>query len=68
MFVLIPPAMALAPAPFPRRVQFATLVLGLPAVASVAVNGFVQLMLGMLDAPLASIIIIVGMHARHRRE
>ena len=53
--VLIPPAMMFAPAAFTRRVQFAALVLGLPAVAAVPLDGFMQFMIPMSNAPLASL-------------
>jgi hypothetical protein len=53
MLMLIPPPMMLAPAPFPRLVQFVTLVIGLGTVPSVALNGFVEFMVGVLNTPLA---------------
>jgi hypothetical protein len=36
-------------------VQFATLVIGLPAVSSVALDGLVEFMLGMSYSPLAAV-------------
>jgi hypothetical protein len=53
MFVFIPPPMMFAPASFPRFMQLAPLVFGLPAFATVALDSFVQFMLGMRDAPVA---------------
>ena len=53
--VLVPPAMMFAPAAFARFVQFAALVLGLAAVAAVALDGFMQFMILMSNAPLASL-------------
>jgi len=65
--VLIPPAMMFAPAAFTRRVQFAALVLGLPAVAAVALDGFMQFMILMSNAPLASLHAL-SLHARPSHE
>jgi hypothetical protein len=55
VFVLIPPAVLLAPATFSRRVQFTTFVIGLPAVASMALDGLVEIMLGMSHPALAAV-------------
>jgi len=55
VLVLIPPAMMFAPAPFARLVQFAALVVGLAAVAAVVLNGFMQFMIRMRNALLASL-------------
>jgi hypothetical protein len=55
MLVLIPPAMMFAPAPFARLMQFAPLVVGLTAVSTVALDGFVQFMIPMRNAPLATL-------------
>lgn len=62
--VLIPPAMMLAPAAFPRLVQFVPFVVGLPAIASVVLNCFVQLVFCMRNAALA-LFFTLRMHARH---
>jgi hypothetical protein len=64
MLVLIPPAMLLPPAALARFVQFAALVVGLAAVAPVAFDGFVQLVLGMSDATLAAVDVF-GVRSRH---
>jgi hypothetical protein len=56
VLVFIPPLMAFAPAALPRLVQFATLVVCLSAVASVALDGFVQVMLRVLDAALTPLL------------
>src|SRR5579859_248498 len=53
MLVLVPPPMMFAPAPFAGLVQFATLVVGLAAVAAVALDGFMQFVVGVRNAPLA---------------
>jgi hypothetical protein len=53
MFILAPPAMMLTPAALARFVEFVTLVLGPPAVASVALDGLMQLMVGVCDPSLA---------------
>jgi hypothetical protein len=67
MLVLIPPAMLLPPAALARFVQFAALVVGLAAVAPVAFDGFVQLVLGMSDATLAAVDVF-GVRSRHCAE
>ncbi len=67
MFVFIPPLMALAPTSFAGLVQFAALVIGLTAVASVTHNGLVQLMLSVNDTPLASVEVFC-MNAWNRSE
>ena len=64
MLVFIPPPVLLAPATFAGFVQLAALMISLSAVASVLLDGLVKLMLGMLDAPLASVGIF-GMSTRH---
>jgi hypothetical protein len=55
VFVLIPPAVLLAPATFSHRVQFATFMIGLAAVASMALDGLVEIMLGMSHPALAAV-------------
>jgi hypothetical protein len=55
VLVFIPPSVTLAPAALPCRMQFATLVIRLPAVPSVVLDGFVQVMLSMLHAALAPV-------------
>jgi hypothetical protein len=55
VLVFIPPLMPLAPAMFPCRVQFTTLVICLSAVASVFFDCFVELMLRVDDPALASV-------------
>src|SRR5579864_4234951 len=67
MIVLIPPAMMFAPAPFARLVQFATLAVGLAAVAAVVLNGFMQFMIRMRNAPLAALHAL-GLRARPSHE
>ena len=55
--IFIPPTMAFAPAALPRLTQFMTPVVGLPAVPSVALGSFVQLVVGPGDAALAIVTI-----------
>ena len=55
VLVFIPPLMALAPAMFPCRVQFTTLVICLSAVAPVFFDCFVEFMLRVDDPALASV-------------
>ena len=62
--MLVPPLLALLPAPLPRGTQFSALVIGLPAVATVALNSSMKVMLRMLDPPLAAVIAL-GMKPRH---
>jgi hypothetical protein len=64
VFVLVPPAMLLAPATLSRRVQLATLVIGLAAVAAMALDGLVEFVLGVSDAALAAVD-IVRLQSRH---
>ena len=47
VLMLVPPAMTLAPATLPSRVQFAAFVVGLGAVAAMFPDGFVKLMIGV---------------------
>jgi hypothetical protein len=65
VLVFVPPAMLFAPAALARRVQFATLVIGLAAVASVMLDGFVEFVLFMGDAALAAVHVL-GMQSRRR--
>ncbi len=55
VLVLIPPAMLLAPATLSHLVQFSPLVLRLPAIASVVLNGLVKLMFGMGNSTPAAV-------------
>src|SRR5260370_36489942 len=65
--VFIPPAMPLVPAAFPRLVQFVPRMIRLPAVPSVILDGFVQPMIRLGDAPLA-LIVVVGRRSGCSRE
>lgn len=58
--VHLPPAMALAPAVLACLPQFAPFVIGLSAVTSMMFDGFMQLMVGMLDAALASLVNVLS--------
>jgi hypothetical protein len=53
--VFIPPLIPFAPATLPRRVQFTTLVICLPAIAPVFFDCFVEFMLRADDPALASV-------------
>jgi hypothetical protein len=55
-FVLIPPAVMVAPTLFPSFMQFAAFVIGLLAVAAVMFYRFMQFVLGMLDSSLAALV------------
>ena len=55
VFVLIPPAVLLAPATFSRIAQFTALVICLPAVATMPLDGLVEFMLGVGDPALAAV-------------
>jgi hypothetical protein len=56
MAVLIPPAMAFVPASFAGFVQFMPRMLGLPAVPAVVFRSFMQLVVCLGNAPLASVV------------
>jgi hypothetical protein len=64
VLVLIPPAMLLAPAALAGFVQFPTLVVGLPAVASVFLDSFVEFMLGVSHSTLTAVDVF-RMHSRY---
>jgi hypothetical protein len=64
--ILVPPLRALFPAALPYLAQFIAPVLCLPAVVSVVLDGFVELVVRLGGAPLA--IVIVGGGARHTYE
>jgi hypothetical protein len=55
VLVFVPPLMALAPASLARNVQFAALVISLPAAASMVFNSFVQVVFGVSNALLAAV-------------
>src|SRR4029077_14765797 len=57
MLVFIPPTMSAAPAIFARLVQFMASVVRLPALTPMTLDGFVKMMIGPGDAPLASVVI-----------
>jgi hypothetical protein len=58
MLMLIPPLVALSPAPLAGFVQFVAPVIRLPAVRSVVLDSFMQFVFGMRGAPGA--IVLVG--------
>jgi len=62
MSVFIPPFVVSFPAAFPFFVQFMAPMLGLVALVSVMLNGFVQFVVHMRDATLA--IGVVGVQTR----
>ena len=53
--VFVPPAMLLAPATLASFVQFATLVIGLPAVAAMFLDGLVEFVVGVSDSTLTAV-------------
>ena len=55
VLVFIPPAMLLAPATLASFVQFATLVIGLPAVAAMFLDGLVEFVVGVSDSTLTAV-------------
>jgi hypothetical protein len=65
VFVLIPPAVPLAPAAFSRVAQFTALVICLPAVATMSLDGLVEFMLGVRDPALAAVNVFC-VKSRHR--
>ena len=65
--VFIPPTMPLIPAAFPRLAQFVPRVLGLPAFPSVMLRGFVEPVVRLGNAPLATIIVFGGRSRRSRK-
>jgi hypothetical protein len=58
--VFVPPTVPLAPAAFARLVKFVTRMVRLPAVPAVIFDSFVQPMVRLGDAALATIIVIGG--------
>ena len=48
--ILVPPAMSLSPAAFPRLVQIVARAVRLPAVPAVMLHGFVESVVGFGDA------------------
>ncbi len=66
MPVFIPPFVAVLPAAFPCFVQFMAPALGLLALVSVMLNGFMQLVIHTHDATLA--IVVVSVQARSASE
>jgi hypothetical protein len=57
MLMLVPPSVTLTPATLARRVQFATLAVGLSAVTSVTFDGLMEIMLCVNDSPLAAVVV-----------
>ena len=58
--VFVPPPMVLAPAAFAGFPQLMARVIRLPAIPAMMLNGFVQLAVGFVDAPLAMIVVVSG--------
>ncbi len=65
--VFIPPTMALSPAAFPRLMQFMPRMVRLPAVPTMMLDGFMQLVICLGDAPLAPVVVIVASECAWRR-
>ncbi|PYU01367.1 MAG: hypothetical protein DMG38_03630 [Acidobacteria bacterium] len=57
--VFLPPTMMLVPAALARFMQFVTSVTGLPAVPAMMLDGFVQFVVGLDDAPLTTSVVVV---------
>jgi hypothetical protein len=57
MLVFIPPTMSAVPAILARLVQFMASVVRLPALTPMTLDGFVKMMIGPRNAPLASVVI-----------
>jgi hypothetical protein len=55
VFVFVPPPMLFAPATLARLMQLPPFVVGLPAMASVALNRLVQFVFGVFNATLAAV-------------
>ena len=66
LIVFVPPPVILTPAPFPSLVQLSTLVICLGAVAAVFLDCLVQFVFSVLDAALASFV-VVSMKPGYRR-
>jgi hypothetical protein len=64
--VFVPPTMSLVPAAFPRFAQFVPRMVRLPAVPAVIFDSFVQPVVRLGDAALATIIVIGGCPRRSR--
>jgi hypothetical protein len=57
MLVFIPPTMSAVPTILARLVQFMASVVRLPALTPMTLDGFVKMMIGPRNAPLASVVI-----------
>jgi len=55
--MFVPPPVTFAPATLARGVQFTAFVIGLGAVASMSLDGAMEIMLGMSDPALASVVV-----------
>ncbi len=67
--VFIPPTMPLSPAAFPRLVQLVPRVIRLSALPAMMLDRFMQLVICLGDASLASVVVIVASEcARCRTE
>ena len=58
--IFIPPTVPPAPAVFPCFMQVVARMICLPAVPAVVLDGFVQFVVGLSDAPLAIAIFVCG--------
>ncbi len=69
VLVFIPPLMPLTPATFARLVQFTTLVICLFAVASMFLDGFVELMVRVSDSALTPVLVfcVEWWHCREKQ-
>jgi len=67
--VFIPPTMVFSPATFACLTQLMARMVRLPAVPAVALNGFVQFVVLLGDAPLTAIVVIgEGKRRRDKRQ
>jgi len=57
VFVFVPPPVIFAPATLARFVQFMALVLCLLTVPPMSLDGLMEFMIGVSDAPLAALIV-----------
>lgn len=68
LLVFIPPAMVFAPALLPSFVQFAPFMVGFATVPAMPLNRFMQLVFGMLNTALASLVdLLTRLSERTRR-
>lgn len=67
VLMFVPPLMALSPAPLAGFAQLIAPVIGLPAMRSMMLDGFMEFVVGMRDAPEA-IVVVAGGVGRARKQ